>query len=139
MFARTSLAAGFVFFGLITFGCKSQPAAESQPQTLSAPPAATGTPTPSTASQPNFIQPAQPDDASLLARKTSEYADNLSRVLAKQPSGPPTRPSIVQWVDTIHHPADSTSVQPAPAHLRPRRINPPRWPRSISRKTPAFR
>jgi hypothetical protein len=122
MFARSSasisLAAGFVFLGLATFGCKSQPAAESQLSTPRAIPLS-GT----AAAQPKVTlpaaptvqpQPAEPDDASLLARKTSEYANDMSHVLAQHPTGPAPRASIVQWIDPAQHPVDSsTNVQPA--------------------------
>ena len=61
-------------------------------------------------SQVTFDQP-QPDDASLLARKTSEYASRVSRALSQQPA---TQPSIVQWTQPAQHPADSNNGQSAP-------------------------
>jgi hypothetical protein len=112
MFARTSLAAGFVLLGLLNFGCSSHsaPASGSPGQAIPTTQGAAAAPTP-VPSQVTFDQPTQPDDASLLARKTSEYANNMTRALAQQPA---TQPSIVQWVQPARHPADSHNRQSAP-------------------------
>ncbi len=112
MFARTSLVAGFVFFCLVSFGCSSHPAPQSGPASPAIPPpqaAASPTPVPS---QVTFEQPNQPDDASLLARKTSEYANSVSRALSQQPA---TQPSVVQWSQPAQQPADSNNSQTASA------------------------
>jgi hypothetical protein len=60
------------------------------------------------------------DDASLLARKTSEYAQNVTPLLTSahsvapsQNPAPATRPSIVEWMDpSSKHPADSDNSPP---------------------------
>jgi hypothetical protein len=116
MFARTSLAAGFVLLSLVSFGCASHsaPASGSSAQAISSPQAA-ASPTP-VPSQVTFDQPGQPDDASLLARKTSEYANSVSRVLAQQPG---TQPSVVQWTQPAQHPADSNNGQSVPPSAVP--------------------
>jgi len=118
MFARTSLAAGLVLLSLFTFGCTSHAGPQSQSQALSAPRLAAPAPTASPV-QPTLNQPSQPDDASLLAQKTSEYASDMSRVLAQHPGGPATRPSLVQWVEPTQHPVDSNTVQSAPTPTAP--------------------
>jgi hypothetical protein len=117
MRARTSLAAGFVLLTLVNFGCKSQSAQSTGSPMPSAPQAPIASPPSQSPSQATLGQPAQvnqPDDASLLARKTSEYASSMSRVLAQGPSMPATQPSIVQWVQPPPHQADASTVQPAP-------------------------
>ncbi|MGD0461335.1 MAG: hypothetical protein ABSB74_02490 [Tepidisphaeraceae bacterium] len=55
--------------------------------------------------------PAEPDEASLLARKTSEYAQNVTPLLG-QGSSPATRPSIVQWSDSSRQATHSDNSQP---------------------------
>jgi hypothetical protein len=114
---RTSLATAFVSLSLINIGCTSHnaPATSSAPPSLSAPQATS----PAQPPQPNFVQPSQPDDASLLARKTSEYANSVSRVLANQPQLPPTRPSIVQWTEPAHPPLDSNTIPSTPSSSAP--------------------
>ena len=121
MFARTSLAAGLVSLNLIAFGCSSQhaPGNGSSAPTLSAPQASAPAPIAVPRDRPKFVQPAQPDDASLLARKTSEYASNMSQVLAQQPAGPSSRPSIVQWVDPARRSGDSSNAPSTPAPSAP--------------------
>jgi hypothetical protein len=112
MLARTSLAVGFSSFFLLTFGCTSQSPHSIQPQLegVSAQhPARVPQNSPAPA-QPVFEQPSEIDDASLLARKTSEYANSMSGVLAQQPGGPATRPSIVQWLEPAHHQSDDGST-----------------------------
>jgi hypothetical protein len=127
MFARIHLPIGFVLVGALTFGCANQP-----PLTSSAPRPSAQSPAPIQAnahpSQPPSAQsaetPAEPDEASLLARKTSEYAQNVTPLLT-QNSSPATRPSIVQWADPPRHPtnsANSDNSQPvdrAPIANRP--------------------
>jgi len=114
MRARTSLAAGFVLLTLVNFGCKSQSAQSTGPAMPSAPQAPIASPPSQSPNQATLGQPAQanqPDDASLLARKTSEYASSMSRVLSQAPA---TQPSIVQWVQAPPHQADTSTDQPTP-------------------------
>jgi len=115
---KTSVTITFVSLSLINIGCTSHnpPSISSTPPTLSTPQATS--PVQATP-QPTFIQPSQPDDASLLARKTSEYANSISRVLANQPQLPPTRPSIVQWTEPAHSPLDSNTIPSTPASSAP--------------------
>jgi hypothetical protein len=111
MFARTSLAAGFLLFSLVNFGCTSRSAPTSvSPAPVISVPRAAAAPT-TVPSQVTFDQPGQPDDASLLARKTSEYASSMNNVLSQQPA---TRPSIVQWVEPARHPVDSNNGRSVP-------------------------
>ncbi|MGD0541568.1 MAG: hypothetical protein ABSB33_08625 [Tepidisphaeraceae bacterium] len=65
--------------------------------------------------------PAEPDEASLLARKTSEYAQNVTPLLG-QGASPATRPSIVQWANSPRQPTPTDNSQPgdrAPIANRP--------------------
>ncbi|HEY1921975.1 MAG TPA: hypothetical protein VGG44_04355 [Tepidisphaeraceae bacterium] len=123
MLARISLPAGFILFGVLTFGCTDQhPAATSSAAPV----------TPSSAvveSHPHHSQPAaaeptesqtDPDEASLLARKTSEYAQNVTPLLS-QSSAPATRPSIVEWAEPRQHPASAGNSQPADHELEANR------------------
>jgi len=54
---------------------------------------------PATAAPAVSQAPQEPDDASLLARKTSEYARHMSQVLNQSDSAPASRPSEVQWLE----------------------------------------
>jgi hypothetical protein len=120
MFARISLSTGFVLFGVLTFGCVDQhPAATASAEpaaSLSAAVAHSNT----HRQQPAAVEPAEapaptePDEASLLARKTSEYAQNVAPLL-NQNTAPATRPSIVAWANAPQHSShsdDSDSPQP---------------------------
>jgi len=106
MFARKSVAAGFASLVLIAAGCKNQTpsASPSTADAISTHPYSLRPPAVSPTPQPSADQAAPPDDASMLARKTSEYANDMAPVLANQPA---SRPSLVQWVDPANHPADS--------------------------------
>jgi hypothetical protein len=125
MFARITLGAGFVVFVVIAAGCKNQPAASgpATAQVISSPHSGAGEVKTSPAAETSAEQPAQPDDASLLARKTAAYANDMAGVLAHQPA---SRPSLVQWVDPANHPTDTQIVLapgnglgPAPVANRP--------------------
>ena len=97
-------------------GCASHsasPAASSPPAAL--PAAASPSPAnpPATAAPAVSAAPQEPDDASLLARKTSEYAQRMSQILNQSPA-PATQPSVVQWVQPTVRPAETPStVRPA--------------------------
>ena len=116
MFARISLSAGFILFGALTFGCADQhPMTTSSAQPVAAP-STTAVHSHSRHSKPAGIEPAEtpaePDEASLLARKTSEYAQTVAPLL-DQSSSPATRPSIVEWADPPRHTAHSENSQRA--------------------------
>lgn len=121
------LTTGLVLLSLIAIGCSTQHGSVSssattpQAVTPSAP-----TPSSSTAAEGSPVPPAgsasdaDTDDATLLARKTSEYARNVSRLLDQQGSPPATRPSVVQWVEPTTQPGPVAN-QPAAlasAHVR---------------------
>ncbi len=126
MFARTTLSAGLVCF-LIVSGCKNQtppptvppvPAASSINSPKSLPEQARAPrPSPSASDQSPPI-----DDATLLARKTSAYANDVSRELNQQPASPSTHPSMVEWVDPANHASDRAG---APANSAPAATAPP--------------
>jgi hypothetical protein len=123
MFARrTSLAAGFVFLSLVTFGCKSQPAADTQlstPRAIASPSQSVSEAKPAAPVPPAAEQPAaEPDDATLLAKKTAEFANKMTDAMAQHPK-PATQPSIVQWVDPAHHSTGSDSNNSAPEPAAP--------------------
>jgi len=103
MFARTFLVAGFICISLISLGCDSESAPAVQQSAF--PESAQATVNP----------PAESDDASLPARKTSEDAEYVSPVMAQQPAGPPPRPSYVLWVGPVQNPVDANVVQSTPA------------------------
>jgi hypothetical protein len=124
MLARTSLAAGFIFLGVLAVGCQNQggPAGQS-----SAPPVSAATVSAPPATAPSMPQPAaaapvEPDDASLLARKTSEYARDVTPLLGQQPSVPGAQPSIVQWTQPATRPGQTDRAQtawPSPSANQP--------------------
>ena len=112
MLARKLLPAGLLGLSITLIGCKSQnTTTQSAAPAVSAPAALAGSAQSPLAPQAP-IESAQPDDASLLARKTSEYAQSITPLLAS----PATRPSVVEWIQPTSRPADiaSTSI-PAPA------------------------
>jgi hypothetical protein len=128
MFTRHSLAGGIVLLSLFAIACSSQHASVSSntfntPQAVSpaAPAAPSGAAPANPPSQVTFGSPGSPDtdDANLLARKTSEYAQNMSRLLDQQTQGPATRPSVVQWVEPATQP---TPIPNQPAALASARI-----------------
>ena len=108
MLARISLAA-FISVGALTVGCSQshppvQASAEQVPERHYEPrvvPAQTPAQAPASA--------GEPDDASLLARKTSDYARNVSPLLG-QGAAPATRPSIVQWDEPTGKPQDGDEL-----------------------------
>jgi hypothetical protein len=115
MLARTSLAAGFIFLGVLALGCQNQGGLAGQP---SAPPVSAAGVSASPATAPSTPQPAsaapvEPDDASLLARKTSEYARDVTPLLGQQPSVRGAQPSIVQWTQPATCPAPTDRTQAA--------------------------
>jgi hypothetical protein len=82
---------------------------------LAPPPAAPSTP------QPASAAPVEPDDASLLARKTSEYARDVTPLLGQQPAVRAT-PSIVQWAQPTTRPGQTERTQtawPSPSANQP--------------------
>jgi hypothetical protein len=118
MLARTSLAAGFIFLGVLAVGCKNQGGPGGQASAppvaaagVSAPPATA--PSAPSALQPASAAPVEPDDASLLARKTSEYARDVSPLLGQRPSAREAQPSIVQWTQPATRPAQTDRTQTA--------------------------
>jgi hypothetical protein len=124
MFARKLLPASFITFSLFLVGCKTQ----STPSTEAvAPPIAAPTPQPHLAQSllaPQApIESAQPDDASLLARKTSEYARSVTPLLAA-PNSPATRPSLVEWFAPTTHP-DNSAPPPSQVASQPPLANQP--------------
>jgi hypothetical protein len=115
---RTGVSTGVVAFSLFASGCKNQTGSSSQatsgiPAPVS-PQSAEGHLSPQAPMSAAPSQPAQPDDASILARRTSEYARHVSPLLAPPPS-PATHPSLVEWIDPTTRPADSTAAGPVPA------------------------
>jgi len=116
MFRRIStsflLAAGIAVLGTVFPGCTS-PNSSPAP-TASRPPAPT--PTAQTPSQPTAAannpapQAAEPDEATLLAHKTSEYARDITPLLGQSPA---TQPSLVQWTDPSSRPSNSGSAPSA--------------------------
>ncbi len=125
MFARISLSAGFILFGAFAFGCMDQhPAATTSAAPVTPPsPAVVHShahhPQPAAMEPAETPAPAEPDEASLLARKTSEYAQNVAPLL-DQNSSPATRPSIVEWANGSKGPGDSAnSENPQPADHPP--------------------
>ncbi|MGA2440597.1 MAG: hypothetical protein ABSH08_06545 [Tepidisphaeraceae bacterium] len=123
MLARTSLAAGFIFLGVLAVGCKNQggPAGQSSAPPVSAPRVLAPPPAAPSAPQPASAAPVEPDDASLLARKTSEYARDVTPLLGQQPSVRGT-PSIVQWAHPATRPAQRDTTQtawPSPSANQP--------------------
>jgi hypothetical protein len=125
MSARTSLAVGFVISGVLGFGCAALHQSSIPAQPPSAPAQSSTNDARSAAAQSS--SPAAPipapdaDDASLLARKTSEYAQHMAPLLG-QGASPATRRSIVQWVEPSKHPANPDHAQAddqAPVANRP--------------------
>jgi hypothetical protein len=115
MFRLPSLRHKFVPGGVIAFsvliaGCKNQTTTSTQSGATAiqspSPQSAQGPLAPQAPVESSPEQTAQPDDASLLARRTAEYARHVSPMLAS-PTNPATRPSLVEWVDPTSRPAGS--------------------------------
>jgi hypothetical protein len=115
MLARTSLAAGFIFLGVLAVGCKNQggPSGQASAPTVAAAQVSAPPATAPSALQPASAAPVEPDDASLLARKTSEYARDITPLLGQRPSAPEAQPSIVQWTQPATRPAQTDRRQTA--------------------------
>jgi hypothetical protein len=109
MLARTSLAAGFIFLGVLAVGCKNQggPTGQASAPTVAAAQVSEPPSTAPSTLQPASAAPVEPDDASLLARKTSEYARDITPLLGQRPSAPEAQPSIVLWNQPATRPAQS--------------------------------
>jgi hypothetical protein len=111
MLARKSFPAGLLALSITLVGCKSQNTATQSAAPAVHQPAALARSAQSPLAPQAPIESAQPDDASLLARKTSEYAQNMTPLL----SAPTSRPSVVDWVDPTSRPSDVTSASiPSP-------------------------
>ena len=124
MLARIPLPTGFVICSALALGC-----AQQQPLSSPAQPPSPQFPAPVQSgahhSRSAAPEPAEtlvePDEASLLVRKTSEYAQNVTPLLG-QGASPATRPSIVQWADSPRPATPSDNSQPgdrAPIANRP--------------------
>jgi hypothetical protein len=115
LLCRTFVPTGLVAFSLLFAGCKNQAttSTESGATGIQAPSQPIPGPlSPQAPVETAPAQTAQPDDASLLARRTAEYARHVSPMLSS-PTAPAKRPSVVDWADPATRPADSTaSVAP---------------------------
>jgi hypothetical protein len=122
MFPRISkailIAGGAVVVSACFCGCANQPGGSNPAVDAQAPePVAQSPQAPAAAPQsaPTATPAAQPDEASLLANKTSEYAKNVGPLLAQQGSNS-RQPSMVQWVDPSTRPSEPMQ---APAPVQP--------------------
>jgi hypothetical protein len=95
MFARTFLAAGFIFISLTALGCASESAPEAQ--------------------QSDFVESTQAAfNGSAEASQPAQNAEYVSPVMAQQPVRLPPKPSVVQWIGPPQKSVDAKLVQSTP-------------------------
>jgi hypothetical protein len=110
---RNFVPAGLVAFSLLVAGCKNQTTNATQSGSAAiqnpSPQPTPGPLAPQAPIQSAQAPAAQPDDASMLAKRTADYARQMSPMLSPS-ANPASRPSLVDWVDPAKHSPESVST-----------------------------